>query len=69
MTLANSWENAKVASPWCAFSPRTKMSMSPKTRNVAGASHRRTALTGAAPASSTVGTRSVVVMRPIPSTE
>ena len=39
-------ENAKVASPECAKTPSTKMSMSPKSRNAAGASHRRKALTG-----------------------
>ena len=41
VTLANGWENAKVASPWWANRPSTKMSTSPNTTNVAGASQRR----------------------------
>ena len=68
VTLANGWENAKVASPWCAFSPRTKMSTSPNTANAAGASQRRKALLGglAAKSRSTGGTRSATVMRSTP---
>ena len=68
VTLANGWENAKVASPWCEFSPRTKMFTSPNTANVTGASHRRKALLGgrAAKSRSTGCTWSAIVIRSTP---
>src|ERR1700722_6667938 len=66
VTLANGWEKANVESPAWEKYPSTKMSMSPKNTNVAGASQRRKALPGTATVDSTVGTRSEIVMRSPP---
>jgi len=68
ITLANGWENANVASPWCEFSPRTKMFTSPNTANVTGATQRRKALLGGRAARSrSAGCKSsAVVMRSTP---
>src|SRR3984885_4333768 len=64
--LANASEKANVESPAWEKYPSTKMSMSPNSRNVAGASQRRKALPGGGGGDRTVGTRSVIVMRSTP---